>query len=355
MKILYLLLILSSIAISSCQSMMPVSQFPIDPTLTPSSPPKQISNTTLPLVERWRRPGTVFGSEHPSRVVVAEEHVIIVGYDGRESKIMVFDVHSGDFFWESEYLITTLATLHVLDNRIYVGTGLYALAFDLQTGEELWQGAKQPRNKKGFLYVYPTKEQIHVYDFSQNYLYILDPQTGMTLEEIEYPYIFLKQGDIYYSGCGYAYMTSCLHQKNPKDYRVHWSQEFKGPTYNKELIFIWPIFTEDRIILNAGGHLYTLDSTTGNIIWQSEDWFITGPTVQDDLVYAVRFDAAIIAFDLETGAEIGKVTLTPEKTNEDDGRYVLHYAIDASDNFVAVYYGNSQELIVFEKVENTDN
>jgi hypothetical protein len=43
--------------------------------------------------------------------------------------------------------------------------------------------------------------------------------------------------------------------------------------------------------------------------------------------------------------------MAPNRTIQDNQGALLHYAIAASDRFVAAYYGNSQELIVFEKVD----
>lgn len=347
MKRLLSILILSSIVISGCRQVTLPWTASIDPTNTPRSPSKHITDTTLPLVEHWRWTGIIPGSEHPPLVVVIKDQVIIADYDGQGTYLVTFNAPTGDLIWQSEY-INHLESLGAIGNQTYVGTIRYAQAFNLETGKILWQGAKQSLDKKGFLYVYPTPERVHVYDFQQSHLYLLDPQTGVTVEEIDYPNIFFKQGNILYSGCGYGFKTQCLIAADAKNNQILWSQRFGG------FVNLWPVFTEDRIVLNAGGQISAIDNITGEIIWQAGGRFIAGPIRQNNLIYAVRSDAEIVAFDFETGEEVGTVSISPNRTTEDDGGYVLHYAIAASDKFVAVYYGNSHELIVFENVEDTE-
>lgn len=352
MKKMLLLSMISGIVLFGCQSVIsiPTSRaFRTNPTVTPSGASKQVTIATLPLVERWKWSGMVPGLDYPPLVVVAEEKVVIVAHDGGGSKVAVFNAHTGNPIWQSDY-IHHLETLNVSNNHVYVGTMRYVQAFDLETGQILWQGAKQPWDKKGFLYVYATDEQVQVYDFHQEHLYLLDPQTGTTLEERDYPQIFFKKGDIYYSGCRYGYKTSCLAAVNATTNQILWSRRFKG------LVHLWPTFIEDQILLiNSGGQLFAINNATGEIIWQSEGLhFVTGPAKQDNLIYAIRSDATIVAFKPETGEEAGTIEMTPNRTIEDNEGYLLHYAIAASDKFVAAYYGNSQELIVFEKVNDAD-
>lgn len=352
MKKSFLLSLISSMVLFGCQSIMPIPSELLQPgpTVTPSGGSKQVTTATLPLIERWKWSGMMPGLEYPPLVVVTEEKVAIVAQDGGGSKVMTFDAHTGHLIWQSDY-INHLHNVDVSEDHIYVGTIQYVQAFELETGQVLWQGAKQPQNKKGFLDVYATDEQVQVYDFDQERLYLLDPQTGETLEELDYPQIFFKKGDTYYSGCRYGYKTSCLEAVSTITNKILWSYRFKG------LVHLWPIFIEeDQIMLiNSGGQLFAIDNITGRIIWQSQGLhFVTGPAKQDNLIYTIRSDATIVAFEPETGEEVGTIEMTPNRTIEDDEGNVLHYAIATSDKFVAAYYGNSQELFVFEKVDNTN-
>ena len=113
------------------------------------------------------------------------------------------------------------------------------------------------------------------------------------------------------------------------------------------------------MLLTSRGKIFGVKARTGKIIWQTPDTqttfthpeYITGVALQDHLAYALRYDAAIIGFNPETGEQVGIIEMMPDRTLEDDKGDVTHYAIATSERFVVVYYGNSQELIVFEKIE----
>jgi hypothetical protein len=70
----------------------------------------------------------------------------------------------------------------------------------------------------------------------------------------------------------------------------------------------------------------------------------------DNLLYAIRGDAAIVGLDPKTGKQVGIIEMTPkEAPSQNKGGYTTYYTIAASDKLVVVYYSISQELIVFEK------
>ena len=116
------------------------------------------------------------------------------------------------------------------------------------------------------------------------------------------------------------------------------------------------------MLLNARGQIFGIKARTGEIIWQTTDTqttythpqYITSVALQDDLAYALGYDAAIVGFNPKTGEQVGIIKMMPDRTLEDDKGYVRLYAIATSERFVAVYYGNRQELIVFEGMENTN-
>ncbi len=147
-----------------------------------------------------------------------------------------------------------------------------------------------------------------------------------------------------------------LDARDAKSNERLWSYAFPG------YIDGWPTFAGDIMLLTARGQIFGMETSTGEVIWQTTDTqadfihpeYITGVALQGNLAYAIRYDAAIVGFKPETGEQVGIIKMMPDRTLEDDKGDVKHYAIATSDKFVAVYYGNSQELIVFERVESTN-
>jgi outer membrane protein assembly factor BamB len=253
--------------------------------------------------------------------------------------------------WESEY-IPNIHSVTADQERVYIGTITYVQAFDLETGQELWRGAEQPSLKRGGLAVYSNGDRLEVYDVSEPD-YILDPKTGRTIEEIFHPSLFFRWNEIDYSIVRGNYL---LEAKEVMSNEKLWSHAFPG------YIHRWPVFADNIMLLTSRGQIFGVKARTGEIVWQTSDAqatfthpeYITGVVLQGNLAYALRYDAAIVGFDPETGEQVGIIQMMPDRTLEDDKGDVTHYAIATSDRFVAVYYGNSQELIVFERIENTD-
>lgn len=344
MKELIVILIASIIFVGCHPEMEPVI-FESRPTSTPPVPHKQVVSNSLPLVERWRWHGDVNigGYFSPPAVKVNADRIIVAKREREEVResVIAVDANTGKVIWETGD-IENIKSLQAEDGRVYVGTIGFVRAFDIESGEKLWQGGEQSPSKKGRLVVYPKGKHLEVYDFDENLIYLLDSNTGQTLDRVSYPSIFFRYNNTNYS------MTSGNHDLEAtveSTGETLWSRDFEG------FIYLWPAFINDTMLINAGGKLFAVDTKNGNINWQTPDSdFITGVTLGDSLAYAIRQDAAIVGFDSGTGEQVGTIEMSPHRTREDDGGYVKHYAIDASEEYVAVYYGNSQELILFEKL-----
>jgi outer membrane protein assembly factor BamB len=329
----------------SCQPEISLS---IDrPTPISPEPTKQVISISLPLVQRWKWSGLVHNSFGPPIVTISQEYIIVATNAVFGSKkVVLFDARMGNISWESEP-ISNLESLDADDKRVYVGTIRYVRAYDLETGQMLWEGAKQSPSKRGGLEVYSEDDYLQVYDPYNSHLYLLDFQTGQIVEEIQQSHLFFEKDSIYYSGtCGTATNIKCLNAVDKVSGKSIWSYSFEGSIYK------WPVFIGDTMFVNAGGRLFAIKAETGKIVWQSTGAdFVTTVARGNDLLYAIRDDAAIVGFEPETGKQVGLIEIAPNQNLEYTGGYVPYYTIAASDKFVVVYYSNSQELIVFEKVQ----
>lgn len=209
-------------------------------------------------------------------------------------------------------------------------------------------GVRQPQAERGSvtdLYVYPDGEHLKVYDTRKGNLHILDAKTGKVVEERQVPSFFYEGQDTYYLAD-----HRVLRAVDKATGSILWSQKFEGRIYN------WPAFTGDTMVINADGQLFALETKTGDIIWQSTDArFVTSVDEGGDFLYAIREDAAIAGLDPRTGEVIGVIEMIPNQAPRDTGAgTTAYYAIAASENFIAAYYSNSQELFVFERMRDGD-
>lgn len=353
MRILVMIFMIEFV-MSGCQFISPSGSFSPLATSTPQfpAPSKQITLNTLPLVERWRWSDNVNNfSTSLTDVTLTEDRVVAIGLDSIQ-RVIVFDVHTGDIMWQSED-IANIRSVTADEKRVYIGTIRYVQAFDLETSQKLWRGAEQPSLKRGGLSVNLTEDKVEVYDTLEPMVYILDVATGRIVDEIPKNLFFRWDGVEYTIVYGNYLIDARDAQSNEK----LWSYAFPGYIYGR------PVFAKEIMLLNARGQIFGLEARTGAVVWQTTDTqttythpqYITGVALQGQLAYALRYDAAIVGFNPKTGEPVGFVKMRPDRTLEDDQGDVKLYAIATSNEFVAVYYGNSQELIVFERVDHLGN
>jgi glucose dehydrogenase len=289
------------LAVSGCQFVSPGRS--LSPFATATSeflaPSKKIILNTLPLTERWRWSGKVDRLYIPLLVdTVRKDRIIIIGREGADQRVIVFDAHTGDSIWESED-IGNIRSVTADEKRVYIGTITYVQAFDLETGQKLWRGAEQPSTKRGGLIVHSTGGQVEVYDTFEPMVYILDAATGQMVDEIPKS-LFLRWDGIDYAVVHGNYL---LEARDAKSDKKLWSYAFPG------WIGSGPTFAEDIMLLTAKGQIFGLKARTGEVIWQTPETqttfthpqYITGVALQDDLAYALGYDAAIVGFDPKTG------------------------------------------------------
>jgi len=343
------------IALAAVQFVNP----PPSPTPTPQiiSPPKQITAASLPLQEVWRWSGTIRSLDSPN-LILGDHHVVLAAFDGQETKVVVLDISTGAVIWTDRYTPSerpnNFWSLHADEERVYVGSGVYVEAFDIETGHLLWQGGEVRSGWHGSRNVYPKANQVDVYLYIDDHiLYTLDKQTGETLSVIEQPrLLFRLDGVDYEAGAHRAEIVA----KDSLTHQVLWQQNLKGKSWQ-----LWPIAGNDILYLAAGAdygvadrQIFALSTKTGEIIWQSPASFASNIALSRKMVLAIQGDAAIVALDPETGNQVGQIVMQPALTYQAVGSQRKgDYLVAASDKFVAVYYKNSQELIVLQWEDET--
>ncbi len=164
------------------------------PTPIPVAPSKQMVEANFPVREVWRISGWILTGPE---IVIINEKIILASWDRDGRKIVVHEARTGKPTWESQY-IRNLNSVHADLKRVYAGSIRYAQAYDLQTGEVIWTGAKQPVTRRGGLFVYPEKDHMKVYDFAQDQIYFLDAETGEPLNITTQANIYFQKETVSY-------------------------------------------------------------------------------------------------------------------------------------------------------------
>lgn len=324
---------------------------PPRPTIAPS---KQIIESSLPLQEIWRWSGIVKPSQSMPNLVVIDDRIIVVGRKTSDEEIMVFDALTGKLIWKRKPLprkgsqTSHFRSVNADNERIYIGTLDNVQAFDLETGQLLWTGAEQPWLKHGTLHVYPKGNQLEAYSYYDYLVYMLNASTGDLLEKNEYPDVIIKNGDIVFG----EFRHNTIWAKDVENQQTLWKRDIG------KLVQPWLIFVDDVMYFSAGAEsgidnrqIFALSSETGEIIWKTPEGFISNIALGKNTLYAIQGDATIVGLDPKTGQVQGQIKMSPPRTYQDDGNWKTAYTIAASDEFVAVHYYNSRELVVFRIID----
>ena len=340
---------------------------------TPPSPSKQVVANTLSLQELWRWSGVVpYGRNHPPKLII-QKNLVILAITDREAtrytnKLIALDAQTGTLIWETKPTFEGPDSLYADQERVYVSYLRYVQAFDLATGQELWRGAQQSTYKKGGLHVYASESQVKVYDtdttrYSLNSRqFILDAKTGETKNVNDWPGLFFEQNNIYYASdlIGGSFGAGMI-AKDKGSSDTLWRLDTTG------LVRQWPIIVENMMYLDAGD-IYAFHPDTGETYWIFEDTDVIEPksgsvdkrykntliariAYGGNRLYFIRSDGAVVGLNPKTGQPTGIIEIEPRPNfYESDGLFKdTAYLIAASDQFVAVYYNDSDELIVFKR------
>ena len=322
------------------------SEIVATPTPLPLAPAKMVIANDLALTELWRWSQRENPDVWLEKFTVTDEVLILVTREAGLTKLTAFNAQNERLIW-SHPVSGAIYSLAFDDKQVYVSTTRFVQTYDLETGAEIWKGARQKSGKRGGLVVYNNEGQIEVADHISGRLYTLNPQTGETLRMIEHPDIAFHQDEIYFSSScfsGCALIATNSQQNNT----LLWQRRFSKPPR------IYPRIV-DGILFVVADRIYALDAETGQVVWQTQDDFVTGIAFVAPLIYAIRSDAAIVGLNYRTGQNEGVVSISPNRTYQDDYlfQYDLIFRIATSDEFVVVYYGNSSDLIVFKRTSSS--
>ncbi len=314
------------------------------PPPTPMAP-RRIIASTLPLHENWRRDNVVL-PYYDERLVASKEYICYVTYAirgwKREDRLQVLRGRNGEIHWEVPNFpyINSLATD---GKRLFAAVEWHIRAYDLATGRLLWRTPGSLPGHTGY-WLQPEEEDIVVYfksglsvDREEQFIQRYDAQNGTlkTTERIEVPSgvrLMIRTPLVDYWTDGER-----IWAQNRISGQILWEREIERRIEHR------PILTDSSLIYASGiyAHLYAVDAASGTLQWVYPGFVVSNFVLSGGILYAVRQDGALVGIDPRTGQEIGFVQFLPAKTN----RRSTAYWVAASDGWVFVYFGDSQELI----------
>ncbi len=309
------------------------------PTPTPSIPPRVLGNKdNFPWQERWRLVRHYDSYyQNVRNLITIKEGVIFTDIPS----LKFIKANNGDLHWSVE-LEGWIHSIAADKNQVYVAGQIGPLveAYNLQTGEFIWQSDTLPGH--ALYYLRPQEKGLYAYE-TKNLIYVFDTGTGQTIRKFRVPTRFalleFENKDVLQSDDEQLILV--------RDGNVVWKADLGGSpqkfpaTYGDMFIVR---FQEQHIPTFRG--LAGVELSTGNILWRRSGEFYSNFVIADDLLYVISKEAKILILDPQTGKTVGSAQLLPD--NVDTLRPIATVA--ANENMLYVYFGDSQELIAFEKI-----
>lgn len=319
------------------------------PTPTPLAPKKIFESSDLSVNELWQKSGDVYVSEDPPMVLTANK--IIVGFEF-DRKITAFASQTGNVLWDISFK-GPLWSISVDTEAVYAVTdGIEA--YTLDTGQSLWRNENAKTGRHGGHWLDVTPSSLNYY-FHQNVttskiynaLQKLDKLTGQVQDKfVEERDVYFRQGEIKYIFERNQNQFSAIDTTNDQVLWVLNIDEYpqRLPIVLDQVMYF--ITKEPNNVKDRKRTIYAINLTTGDVRWSIQKKIISNVAIGQGSIFAISDEGNILAWDIDTAKPIGEIIITPQI--QGDRKYQNRYSVNANDQFLAAYYGDSQQLVVFE-------
>jgi outer membrane protein assembly factor BamB len=229
---------------------------------------------------------------------VSDDWVVLLKRVFARDVLVVLSASTGEVIWQREGLIRSF---YLSDNQLFAAFEGYIRAYDVTTGEQLWDNQEAATShwethlvyEKGLLYV------------EAETLRVLDADTGD----------FLKEFDLQTAPGRTIIFKGMLYTAND------WNEELlavNGLTgeivWRKRIPLARYRHTPDLIdgilyVTTEEGHLLAIDRNDGSLLWEYSDSpavrVISNIVILHEVVYAVFADDTLRGIDALTGHEVG--------------------------------------------------
>lgn len=322
------------------------------PVSSPRIPPRTITDINLPFHEQWRRSNLLLFNTESDRLHVYGDQLFFVSYedDGRTRKLEALNAKNGELLWSTQPLPFSVDSLALDAKRLYLALDRKIIVYELSTGEVLWE---EPLvGGRTTYWVYPLDSKVLVYSEEdvaldggeEQVIRTYKSQSGFLIET-DRTNIMQKNSSLLLKTSTFDYRTDgeMLWAINSETQQEQW----KVAIDNR--IEYQPLLVDSKLIFASGifSDMIGIDNISGRQIWKYEDKIVSDLTTYNEIVYAIRADAAIVAVDSTTGEGVGYIDIEPRVTETSSRSHA--YLIVVSEDMLFVYYGDSQELIAFSR------
>lgn len=258
--------------------------------------------------------------------------------------LISYDLKSGVENWRFPYSLNEgFKNIQPVNDGITLVYDQALVKLDAQ-GNEVWRNESFPSRSIGNVY-----ENNNLYLPSYRKVFEVSNQSGEIVREIA------ADGVIAYFG-NYVFSSNAPHMLEVYD--AIDQSTFMVPIGDQTSIdmstgFFYPfvavrgdtLFVIDQYGDTRGVEGYSI--STGQPLWNINQVVDTSPVITDDYLY-IYAQQSLLVFDIDTGEQIGVVELERSSSSEGASLTNYHVWLAAHDNFVAVKFLDTWELVVIE-------
>lgn len=358
MRKLFVVFILWAVLLTSC-TVEETSQAP-----TAVLPSRTMASSTMDMTEIWRvRTGLPNPSpdvQTPPFLYIAGDKIVMSTFieDGSyDSFLTAFSLTTGGIVWQTRYKDPDSGTnigkayLDKISNRLYLVYSYRVSAFDLETGRQLWI-TENLRTHVGYVFPYEQTDASKIQvDNPQDHITI-DSSTGKILTVQPSTWSGVDNLKVLYHDLLIKNLSDEEVDKFNFDQK---SYHFGALDVSGQFLWdipqhaeFWPTFiNENDFIVAFGGPTYQIwrvNAQTGLDRWRSDLGIVSNYAILQDRVIALREDGYLLSMDLESG-RLFNYAVFDMNFRESIGERPFWVA--ASDPYLFVYFGDTQELVAF--------
>lgn len=252
-------------------------------------------------------------SGSPARILmVGNPQTGIMAYAADNNWVLnVINVQDGSLLWSTRPSppVGLIFAIALNDESVYTGLNRDSppvRAYTLSNGQALW--SSDSTLQRGFATHFLFEENKKLFVFVGGDLFVIDKDNGKVQRTIE---SFLDGGDKVNLIEGHVYFqyNHRLRAKDVETGRLLWEANL-SPDYYSVL--------GERVYVGSGCCvLSAFDTKNGIMIWQRslDASPVSSPVAIENMGYMILANASIIAFDLETGQDRGKISTSPAAIN----------------------------------------
>lgn len=311
---------------------------------TPAIRSRQITGSDPPVQEIWRVSDALVPpkSRHEfAHLVQAPDKIVGEVYNplGRDGRIIAFNTSTGKPEWSFQTL--DINSIAADQERVYVArAGTPIKAYNLSDGQLIWSGPVLASRRSYFL----QAQEGLLFNYFTGAIQQIKAQTGELLSESQEekitnsPVVWRSQEfDLRHVRQHSSILVKIRRGTNevewysPVDEDSHWIREF-ALLYNNKLVMAAGETDPD---------IYVVDFETGQRLWKKDERFVSNVAVAKGKVYALRDDARLLIFDLNSGAELGYIQFTSAST---DTSSKIYWVGADEEGRIFAYFSDSREL-----------